>query len=99
MGIRRKCFRNIPLVEKTTKSKFCECLNASIAHVTIENSRMFTGKSRRYMLAYQNLDTVDLTYDSIERFVKKVKTHRNIADQEKGYINNVWMNSIKQETR
>ena len=28
----------------------------------------------------------ELTYDLIEKCVKKTKTHRNIGDQEKGFV-------------
>ena len=35
-----------------------------------------------------------LTYAMIERFVKVSKTHRNIGDQEKGFIQKVILDSI-----
>ena len=34
------------------------------------------------------------TYSEIEKFVKKCKTHRNIIDQEAGYISQLWKQSI-----
>ena len=48
------------------------------------------------MMAYYNARNGDheLTYDWIERFVKKTKTHRNILDQERGFIEEVWRASI-----
>ena len=42
------------------------------------------------MMAYQSIGAKELRYDSIERFVKKTKTHRNVADSDKTYIKEVW---------
>ena len=36
-----------------------------------------------------------LTYDSIEKFQKLCRTHRNSADLDKGYIAKVWKQSIE----
>ena len=43
------------------------------------------------MMAYYNAQNGigKLTYEWIEHFIKK-KTHRNILDQEKGFIEEVW---------
>ena len=41
------------------------------------------------MMAYQkyaNSDNKTLTYDGIERYIKQMKTHRNVSDIEKGLI-------------
>ena len=55
----------------------------------------FSAKCRRYMMAYNAFDKNGdaLTYKAVERFVKETKTHRNIADQEKGEIERVWKES------
>ena len=43
-------------------------------------------------MAYYNArnGSDELTYDGIEQFVWKTKTHRNILDQERGFIEEVW---------
>ena len=48
------------------------------------------------MMAYKNIDKESghLTYDWIERVVKTTKTHCSILDQERGYIEEVWRESI-----
>ena len=71
-------------------------MRQSIEYVKQEHVVKFAGKYRRYMMAYYNARNGDheLTYDWIERFVKKTKTHRNILDQERGFIEEVWRASI-----
>ena len=93
-GLTKKRFRNIPLHDKNCKEKFQDCVKACINHISIDNVRNFSGKCRRYMLAYENISKDSLGYDSIEKFVKKVKTHRDMADLDKGYIEKVWNKSI-----
>ena len=47
------------------------------------------------MMAYMDTKKKNsLTYDSIERLMRMSKTHRNIADQEKGFIQAAWLDSI-----
>jgi len=48
------------------------------------------------MLTYLGIDSGNesLTYESIERFVKTMKTHQNIGDQEKSFIRKAMMDSI-----
>ena len=48
------------------------------------------------MIAYLNLvnGNDEITYAMIERFVKVSKTHRNIGDQEKGFIQKAILDSI-----
>ena len=36
----------------------------------------------------------ELTFELIEKIIKKTKTHRNIGDQEKGFVEQVWRESI-----
>ena len=64
-------------------------------NVKIYLVRKFAAKTRRYMLSYLNIKSEDLTYESIEKFVKTISTHRNMADSEKGYIEEIWRNSMK----
>ena len=47
------------------------------------------------MMAYNAFDENGdaLTFRAMERFIKKMKTHQNIADQEKGEIERVWKES------
>ena len=49
-------------------------------------------KCRRYMMAYNAYDNNKdpLTFKVIERFVKMAKTHRNIADQDKAFVEKAW---------
>ena len=48
------------------------------------------------MMAYNayNGDGDALTYKAIERFVKMAKTHRNIADQDKAFVEKAWKEAI-----
>ena len=55
----------------------------------------FAAKNRRYMLAYRNIEHDQLSYETIEKFVKTIKTHRNMADSCKGYIEGVWRETFK----
>ncbi len=47
------------------------------------------------MMAYNTFDKNGnaLTYKAVKCFVKKMKTHRNIANQQKGEIEKVWKES------
>ena len=55
----------------------------------------FSARCRRYMMAYLHLSKgEDFNHAMIERFVKISKTHRNIGDQEKGFIQKVILESI-----
>ena len=60
---------------------------------SVEN---FSARCRRYMMVYFNLkrEANELTFNEIERFIKISKTHRNIGDQEKGFIQKVILESI-----
>ncbi len=47
------------------------------------------------MMTYMDMKKNNsLTYDSIEHFMRMWKTHRNIADQEKGFIQAACLDSI-----
>ena len=93
-GLSKKKYRNIPLEEKKGKENFNRLVRECIEFVRKENVIRFSAKCRRYMLAYLNAAEERLTYDKIDEFQRKCKTHRNIADQEKGFIARVWKESI-----
>ena len=54
-----------------------------------------SGGSKCYMMAYNAFDKNGdaLTYKAVERFVKETKSHRNIADQDKGEVERLWKES------
>ena len=89
-------YRSFPLNEKNTKGKFEKSVRRSMRHVTTKNMYLFGARCQRYMMAYNAYDNSNgtLIFDLIERFIKKTKTHRNIGDQEKGFIEHVWRDSI-----
>ena len=101
-GFAKKCYRNLPQADKRTKEKFHQSVMECLQRVTPDHCRRFSGRARRYMIAYQHFasrsdqDSVSekTTYSEIEKFVKKCKTHRNIIDQEAGYISQLWKQSI-----
>ena len=93
-GYMKKGYRNIPLDDKKTKTLFVKAVHDSKNMVSIDLVRKFAAKTRRYMLSYLTILPEDLTYESIEKFVKKIATHRNMADSNKGYIEEMWRNSM-----
>ena len=95
-GLSKKYFRNEGFEKKNTKSKFEQVVRKAIEYVRKDHVEKFSARCRRYMMAYKNIESGSIhpTYDWIERFVKKMKTHRNILDQERGYIEEVWRDSL-----
>ena len=91
-GMMKKYYRSLLLEMKNTKRKFEACVSASVLHVKRENVARFSAKCRRYMMAYHECDHQDedspkpKTYQEIERFVKKSKCHKNVSDQDAGYL-------------
>ena len=89
-GMLKRRFRSFPLEDKKTKQKFNNCVREGIeSYITIKNVIRFGCLCRRYMMAYQkhaNSDDKTLTFDSIEKYTKQMKTHRNVSDIEKGLI-------------
>ena len=94
-GLQKRFYRNIPIKRKNTKKEFAKCVRDAVEFVRKEHVIRFAGMCRRYMMAYNAFDENGdvLTYKAVERFVRKTKTHRNIADQEKGEIERVWKES------
>ena len=82
----KKGYCNIPLDIKKIKTSFVKAVHNSKNMVSIDLVRNFAAKIHRYMLSYLNIQPEDLTYESIEKFVKKIATHRNMADSNKGCI-------------
>ena len=70
-GLIKKWYRNVVLSKKQTKDSFTDCFKDCVAKTSIEHVRKFATKVRRYMLSYNNLNNNELTYKSIEKFVKK----------------------------
>jgi len=98
-GMAKRFYRNIPLSDKKTKQQFESCVRKSILYVKIRNVTRFSAKCRRYMMKYrrhnENTQNDELSYENIEKFVKKIKTHRNVADLDRTYIEKEWLESIE----
>ena len=95
-GLMKKIYRSIPLEDKRQKEKFLAAVNKCLKDVTVEHVTKFAAKTRRYMVAYQNIDVDELSYEIIEKFVKKIRTHRSMADIDIAYIEKVWRETYNQ---
>ena len=87
-GFMKRNFRNLSLNEKNTKEKFNKAVTSSVELVSIQNVRKFSGRCRRYMMTYQELEKDNgqsVTFDMIEKYTRKLKTHRNVGDIEKAW--------------
>ena len=95
-GLAKRFYRSVEIGEKRTKEKFQKTVRESILFVRKDHVINFGGKCRRYMMAYNAYDSNGdpLTYKLIERFVRISKTHRNIADQDKAFIEKAWKDAI-----
>ena len=95
-GLSKKFFRNVGIEKKNTKKKFKNIIKAVIEYARQGHVEKFSAKCHQYMMAYTNAKNRnnELTYKWIERFVKQSKTHHNILDQERGFIEEVWRASI-----
>jgi len=101
-GLFKKDFRRTPHAEKKGRERFETCVKRSLKRVIVEHIRRFSARARRYMLTYMLLDSPEslerhgLSYHEIEQYVtKKMKVHRNTADQESAFIAQVWRESQK----
>jgi hypothetical protein len=99
-GLSKKYYRNLEYAKKRGIVNFRRSIRESIDFVSVDHSRKFAAKVRRYMLAYIHYDkrtdsnSPKPTYQQIEHFVKtESKTHRNVADSEFGYIAKIWKES------
>lgn len=87
-GLQKRFYRRkIRMPEK--KVHFKDCVDLSLQVVSKEHCRKFNNRVRRYAEAYLLFHENDkeTTYELIERFVKRAKTHRSTLDQEFGFIN------------
>ena len=94
-GMSKRHYRSIPLSERNTKEKFEKSARKSLCYVSRKNICLFAARCRRYMMAYNahHDSNCELIFELIEKFIKKTKTHRNIGDQEKGFVEQVWRES------
>ena len=99
-GLAKRKFRWMSLEDKKGKQRFEDAIKESIRFVTKDHVNSFAAKCRRYMMAHANQgrhtrdSPPQLTYEGIERFQRMFKTHRNIADQEKPYLAEMWKASV-----
>ena len=86
----KRRFRSIPLKEKDTKQKFNKCVRDGVEnYIKQQNVINFGGLCRRCMMAYRKYaisDDKTLTFDGVEKYMKRMKIHRNVSDIEKGLI-------------
>ena len=99
-GFSKLNYRRAPLDEKKNKDKFRKLVRKCISResITLEMRRKFARRAREYIVAYRAL-ALQRTDDSdplptmsaslIEKVMKVYKTHRNIVDQEKGWLKKV----------
>lgn len=78
-GLCKKVFRNITLQENKTKDGFYCTINKCLNQVTVGHLMLFAARVRGYMMAYQNINPSDMTYEEIEKCVHKTKCHRNMT--------------------
>ena len=64
-------------------------MHKCLKDVTVDHVAKFAAKTRRYMVAYENIDVDELSYEIIEKFVKKIRTHRSMADIDISFIEKV----------
>ena len=95
-GLAKRFYQSKTLQEEKTKDKFKEVVRASVEFVKKEHVEQFSAKCRRYMMTYNAYDNNSdpLTYKVIERFVKMTKCHRNIANQDKAFVEKAWKEAI-----
>jgi hypothetical protein len=94
-GYAKRCFKSLPLKDRRTKALFHRSVKESLDKITIDLARRWSGRCRRYMIAYKHMAEDEAagqtkTYSEIERFVKEFKTHRNANDYDKQYISRLW---------
>ena len=86
LGLMKRFYQSLKMEGKRGKNKFKEAVRKSINYVKKEHVNRFA--ATRYMITYNHLDG-ELTYSIIEKFQRKFKTHRNIADQETRLLSDV----------
>jgi hypothetical protein len=103
-GYAKRCFKSLPLKDRRTKALFHRSVRESLDKITIDLARRWSGRCRRYMIAYKHMAEDEAagqtkTYCEIERFVKEFKTHRNANDYDKQYISRLWREAQGIENR
>ena len=95
-GLAKRFYRSIENEEKRAKEKFQKMVRASILFVKRQYVINFAAKCRCYMMTYNayNNNVDPLTYRMIERFVKMWKTHRNIVDRDKAFVEKAWREAV-----
>ena len=95
-AVMKKYYCSKALEDKNTKKKFEKMVRDAAEYVKSTSVEKFSARCRRCMIAYLNLASgnKELTYNLIERFVRVSKTHRNIGDQEKGFIQKAILDNI-----
>ena len=87
-GFMKRNFRNYSLKEKNTKEKSNKAVRESVELVSVQNVSKFSGRCRHYMMTYQNMEynnKENVTFDMIEKYTGKLKTHCNVGDIEKAW--------------
>ena len=62
------------------------------------NICLFAARCCRYIIVYNAHHDLkcELTFELIQKFIKKTKTHCNIGYQEKGFVEQAWRESISE---
>ena len=89
-GMLKRRFRSIPLKEKYIKQKFNKSVRDGVKkYIKKQNVINFGGLCRHYMMAYSKYaisNDKTLPFNGVEKYMKQMKTHRNVSDIEKGLI-------------
>ena len=110
-GVSKKIYRKKTFQEKRTFSAFVNLVKESLDAVTVDMTRMFLAKARRYMVGYYHqwkeqtvavalgdpLLILDAKPSLIknEKLHKMYKSHRDVGTSEKGYIERVMSECIR----
>ena len=91
LGLGKKFFRNKGLEKKNIKNRFEKVVRSAIKYVRKDHIENFSTKCPQYMMAYNIIkkEMDHLIYKWIEKFVKKTKTHQNILDQDREFIEEI----------
>ena len=66
----KKCCHNIPLSNNKSKANFDVYVKQCIEKFNERYGRLLSGCNMRYMMAYYNINTTQLTYQEVEKFRK-----------------------------
>ena len=86
-------YRNVPMREKDTNTKFNDTVTKNVEQVAKKSVREFSNKSRTYMQAYNDIEDEEVRFNSVERYLeryfKRCKTHKSVYDLDRAYIEKV----------